>query len=495
MKKWKRTNRKIMSFLSVFAMMLSVLLVPDIGSVKATGTTGTDGQVHLAGRAHVQTYGNVKSKTTIKNGVETLVLGTRGQAKRMEAILISMKNNTGYEGGMQYRVHRQTYGWTNWIDAGKTAGTTGQSKRLEAIEIRLTGEISYYYSVRYRAHIQTYGDNQGWVYNGALAGTTGEAKRIEEIQVQIVPKAAFKPDTVMEPPMVSYRVHRQTTGWEKTWAKNGATAGTCGQAKRLEAISITLNNNYGVYDGGIKYRTYVQSYRWLDWVQDGEMSGTQGQAKRLEAIAIELYGGISNVYDVYYRVHMQSMGWLKWVKNGAYSGSIECAKRLEAIQIKLVRKGDPAPSDADVGNPKYGFLWNSDYYDVLAERIAAKSYSGLGNEITAYAAQFIGTPYVWGGADLRAGVDCSGFTMKVYEAFGYQLGHLVSLQYKAGREVPLMDTQPGDLFIYKTPDKKDFWHVEMYYGGGKVIGSAGGGVQIKHMFYFGLPDYVVRLIP
>ena len=46
------------------------------------------------------------------------------------------------------------------------------------------------------------------------------------------------------------------------------------------------------------------------------MSGTSGQAKRLEAIRISLYGEMAEHYDIYYRVHAQSFGWLSWAKNG-----------------------------------------------------------------------------------------------------------------------------------------------------------------------------------
>lgn len=252
-----------------------------------------------------------KWKIQNQNGMQTLVLGTRGLAKRVESITVNFVNNTGYTGTLQYRVHRQTFGWTNWINAGNPAGTTGLGKRLEGIQMRLTGELAEYYDVRYCAHIQTYGDNQGWVYNGALAGTTGEAKRLEEIRVQIVPKKS-----ISIKPSVSYRVHRQTYGWENVWAQDGAVSGTTGQGKRLEGISITVNDNE--YSGGITYQTHVQSYGWMDWVSNGEMSGTQGQAKRLEAIRIKLTGQLANYYDVYYQVHSQTYGWLGWVKMVQY---------------------------------------------------------------------------------------------------------------------------------------------------------------------------------
>lgn len=87
---------------------------------------------------------------------------------------------------------------------------------------------------------------------------------------------------------VHYRVHRQTYGWENKWAKDGQVSGTVGQAKRLEGITITVDNPK--YSGGIRYKTHVQSFGWMNWAENGELSGTYGRAKRLEAIQIELTG-------------------------------------------------------------------------------------------------------------------------------------------------------------------------------------------------------------
>ena len=336
----------------VTAALAAVLMVTQLPVMNSKAAAG----ISIYGKAHVQTYGDTNGKIVKENGIDTLVLGTRGQAKRVESMTINLQNNTGYTGTIQYRVHRQTYGWTDWTTSGQPAGTTGQGKRLEAMQIRLTGELANHYDVRYRVHIQTYGDNQGWVYNGALAGTTGEAKRLEEVKIQIIPK-----NTASETPSINYRVHRQTYGWETIWAKDGAVSGTTGQGKRLEGISIDIKGTS--YSGSVEYQTHVQSYGWMNWVADGAMSGTSGQAKRLEAIRIRLTGELANHYDIYYRVHAQSFGWMGWAKNGEAAGTARYAKRLEAIQIVLCRKGTapganvagivPATSDSykDALNP------------------------------------------------------------------------------------------------------------------------------------------------
>lgn len=332
----KNVFKKIIGILIVCGLILSGLpsqtaYAADTGVSFVLGTNG-------GSYSHIQTYGDTAGRITYMVGYPTLVLGTRGQAKRLEEIAVKIQNNTGYSGGITYQAYRQTYEWTDWVRDGQRAGTHGQAKRLEGIRIRLTGELAKHYDVRYRVHIQTYGDQQGWVYNGAYAGTRNLSKRLEELQVQIVPKESKNASPKEE--SVSYRVHRQTYGWEPLDVSDGTVSGTTGQAKRLEGIQISVS---GKYSGSVKYQTQVQTYGWNGWKSDGVTAGTTGQAKRLEAIQIYLTGEVANYYDIYYRVHAQSYGWMNWAANGQKAGTAGLAKRLEAIQIVLVKKTDKAP--------------------------------------------------------------------------------------------------------------------------------------------------------
>ncbi len=334
--KMKKVFKKIIGILIVCGLILSGLpsqtaYAADTGVSFVLGTNG-------GSYSHIQTYGDTAGKVTYTGGYPTLVLGTRGQAKRLEEIAVKLQNNTGYSGGITYQAYRQTYEWTDWVRDGQRAGTHGQAKRLEGIRIKLTGELAKHYDVRYRVHIQTYGDQQGWVYNGAYAGTRNLGKRLEELQVQIVPKESKNASTKEE--SVSYRVHRQTYGWEPLDVSDGTVSGTTGQAKRLEGIQISVS---GKYSGSVKYQTQVQTYGWNGWKSDGVTAGTTGQAKRLEAIQIYLTGEVADYYDIYYRVHAQSYGWMNWAANGQKAGTTGLAKRLEAIQIVLVKKTDKAP--------------------------------------------------------------------------------------------------------------------------------------------------------
>lgn len=87
--------------------------------------------------------------------------------------------------------------------------------------------------------------------------------------------------------------------------------------------------------------------------------------------------------------------------------------------------------------------------------------------IVAYAKQFLGNSYVYGGTSLTSGTDCSGFTMRVYEHFGIETGRSSRDQAVKGKEIPVGNVQPGDLLFYANGDYIN--HVAMYIGGGQVI--------------------------
>ena len=98
----------------------------------------------------------------------------------------------------------------------------------------------------------------------------------------------------------------------------------------------------------------------------------------------------------------------------------------------------------------------------------------LGKQIAAYAQQFIGYPYVWGGdTDLTQGVDCSGFTMYVYKQFGYSLPHSATSQWLSGMGTKISsisELQPGDLvFFVGTYDTPGVSHVGLYVGNSVML--------------------------
>lgn len=100
-----------------------------------------------------------------------------------------------------------------------------------------------------------------------------------------------------------------------------------------------------------------------------------------------------------------------------------------------------------------------------------------------YALQFVGNRYVWGGESLTKGVDCSGFTMKVYQKFGVYMPHYSGSQPSYGKKIKKSELQPGDLIFYGENGKIN--HVAIYIGNGQVVHAANkrDGIKISNAFY------------
>jgi len=103
--------------------------------------------------------------------------------------------------------------------------------------------------------------------------------------------------------------------------------------------------------------------------------------------------------------------------------------------------------------------------------------------IVAYAKQFLGNPYVYGGTSLTDGTDCSGFTMRIYEHFGINTGRTSRDQAAKGKQIPIDSVQPGDLLFYASGDYIN--HVAMYIGGGQIIHASTSktGIIISTAYY------------
>ncbi|MEG1145029.1 MAG: NlpC/P60 family protein [Clostridium sp.] len=97
----------------------------------------------------------------------------------------------------------------------------------------------------------------------------------------------------------------------------------------------------------------------------------------------------------------------------------------------------------------------------------AEVVSATRSAIVAYAKQFLGNPYVYGGTSLTNGTDCSGFTQGVYAHFGITTGRTSRDQAAKGQEISIGNVQPGDLLFYASGNYIN--HVAMYIGGGQVI--------------------------
>lgn len=120
--------------------------------------------------------------------------------------------------------------------------------------------------------------------------------------------------------------------------------------------------------------------------------------------------------------------------------------------------GSSGPSSGTVSSP------------VAAPGSSAAVVSATRTAIVAYAKQFLGNPYVYGGTSLTNGADCSGFTQSVFAHFGITTGRSSRDQAAQGKEISMSAIQPGDLLFYASGSYIN--HVAIYIGDGKIIHSS-----------------------
>lgn len=101
-----------------------------------------------------------------------------------------------------------------------------------------------------------------------------------------------------------------------------------------------------------------------------------------------------------------------------------------------------------------------------------------GNALYDEATNYLGLKYVWGGASLTSGADCSGFTQQIYKKFGVSLPHHAADQAKMGTKITAKkDLQAGDLVFFGS--KNNITHVGIYGGDGKFIESPHTGASVR----------------
>ncbi len=107
----------------------------------------------------------------------------------------------------------------------------------------------------------------------------------------------------------------------------------------------------------------------------------------------------------------------------------------------------------------------------------------LYSKMVAYAMKFLGNRYVWGGTSLTNGTDCSGFTMRIYEHFGYKIPRNSRSQAAFTKSVGSKDVKVGDLFFYGSNGYIS--HVAMYIGNGQIIHASNrkDGIKISNAYY------------
>jgi len=117
---------------------------------------------------------------------------------------------------------------------------------------------------------------------------------------------------------------------------------------------------------------------------------------------------------------------------------------------------------------------NADQQRSLADAGKYANVAGRGGVAIKYALAQIGDKYVFGAAGL-INWDCSGLTMRAFQAAGVSLPHSSRAQYGYGKSIARKDLLPGDLVFFGKPIS----HVAIYVGGNRMLHAPRTGARVK----------------
>jgi cell wall-associated NlpC family hydrolase len=158
--------------------------------------------------------------------------------------------------------------------------------------------------------------------------------------------------------------------------------------------------------------------------------------------------------------------------DGVTSGVGSSGSESELLALLVGALGNQAGSPEGTGALEQG----------AAPTTATTATGGVtGSDVVAEAAQFEGTPYVWGGTS-PSGFDCSGLVQYVYGQLGVSLPRTSEEQADVGTPVASLSVaQPGDLLFFAGSDgtASSPGHVGIYVGNGQMIDAPHTGTTVQ----------------
>jgi resuscitation-promoting factor RpfA len=104
-------------------------------------------------------------------------------------------------------------------------------------------------------------------------------------------------------------------------------------------------------------------------------------------------------------------------------------------------------------------------------------------KVVRFARAQLGKPYVLG-AEGPYSFDCSGLTMRAWQAAGVTIPRTSQAQAAALQRVPVSQIQPGDLVIYRDGSGASRGHVAIYVGKNKIVEAPRPGASVREVAGF-----------
>jgi len=226
---------------------------------------------------------------------------------------------------------------------------------------------------------------------------------------------------------------------------------------RLDAIERVSSQDAGILKSVKQYRREVETRRAR--LHEARTNQARMVAERA-AQKVSIEGRLSERQQLLASVK-DEIAQLQAEEQARQAALAEQARaRAQAQQLAAQIQQDTAQStyDESFATPTYD------------ANVPAARYG----QVVGIALQYLGIPYVWGGASPSTGFDCSGFVMYVFAQLGVSLPHHAASQFGYGTPVSRDQLAPGDLVFFD-----GLGHNGIYIGGGQFVHAPHTGDVVK----------------
>lgn len=157
------------------------------------------------------------------------------------------------------------------------------------------------------------------------------------------------------------------------------------------------------------------------------------------------------------------------------------SKRVTAPKVEEALP-DSTEEEFDEAPPQESIIDRKEFIANYKNYINPDVPLGFREEILLQVIKYLETPYKYGG-NTENGIDCSGFTLQVFEkSTGIKLPRSAREQFAVGEKVEREDLAFGDLVFFNTRRRSNPGHVGIYIGDDQFIHSSTSlGVTISSL--------------
>ncbi len=253
------------------------------------------------------------------------------------------------------------------------------------------------------------------------------------------------------------------------------SASTIATASRNECVVVISKEgewykvNYNLQEGYMHEDYLDVSTRENAELGYGQITGSGVNLRSGPSTSYSV-AAVSSQGDKCYIIGLNT-GWYKVIYNGTI-----CYIRSDFVELTEY----PYENQASANSPKFfrrgsstgtapsAAALNGTSSSASAVPSTSTAAAASGSQILAEAQNYLGCPYVAGGAS-PSGFDCSGFVYYVLKQLGYSPYRTPADQYKQGTAVDKSDLQVGDIVFFYGTYASRISHVGIYAGNGQFI--------------------------